>query len=111
MSGSSLVYFLALQSFSLSFALNSIFSRTSRILSLSFTLISGSCLVNFLARANERENDCSARKYTRLDPDIKVKERDKMRLVRENIEFRANEREKDCRYFLVLVASYLFLLL
>jgi hypothetical protein len=48
MSGSSLVYFLALQSFSFSFALNSIFSRASRILSLSFTLISRSSLVNFL---------------------------------------------------------------
>jgi len=45
----SLVSFLALQSFSLSFALNSIFSRTSRFLSLSFNLMSGSSLVNFLA--------------------------------------------------------------
>jgi hypothetical protein len=43
----SLVRFLAVQSFSLSFALNSIFSRTSRFLSLSFNLISGSSLVNF----------------------------------------------------------------
>jgi hypothetical protein len=32
----------------------------------------------------------------RLDPDIKLKERDKKRLVQENIEFKANEREKDC---------------
>ena len=47
---------------------------------------------NIEFRANERENDCSARKYTRLDPDIKVKERDKMRLVRENIEFRAEKK-------------------
>jgi hypothetical protein len=50
---------------------------------------------NIEFRANEKEKDCSARKYTRLDPDIKVKERDKKRLVRKHIEFRANEREKD----------------
>jgi hypothetical protein len=41
--------------------------------------MSGSSLVYFLALL------CSARKFTRLDPDIKVKERDKKRLVRENI--------------------------
>jgi hypothetical protein len=45
----SLVSFLALHSFSLSVALNSIFSRTSRFLSLSFALILLSSLINFLA--------------------------------------------------------------
>jgi hypothetical protein len=39
-------------------------------------------------------------KYTRLDPDIKLKERDKKRLVRENIEFRAN-----CNFFFLRLLS------
>jgi hypothetical protein len=69
---------------------------------------------NIEFRANEREKDCSARKFTRLDPDIKLKERDKKRLVRENIEFRANEREKECSatlqflFFKITFMLYIF---
>ena len=45
-------------------------------------------------RVEEKDKDNRARKLTREDNKIKAKERDKKRLVRTNIEVRANKRKR-----------------
>ena len=45
-------------------------------------------------RVEDKDKDNRARKLTREDNKIKAKERDKKRLVRTNIEFRANKRKR-----------------
>jgi hypothetical protein len=45
-------------------------------------------------RVEEKDKDNRVRKLTREDNKIKAKERDKKRLVRTNIEVRANKRKR-----------------